>query len=207
MLRENQFPSSNIIVMMHDDVPRYRYIQGGIDYHEDLVVDYTSHDFTIDAFKNVMSGGRLVDPQGRKVLGSTTDDNVLLYFSGPSLMNSIYFPNRPVIAAEIQDILNDAYDGGKYDNMYLVMEAFNSGNVLNQLRLENLFVYALASVSDKWVGDVDYYSQSLLNVHPFTELWIKNVKMVLGKFDVWQFVTPNNKLHRRLIADENAPRN
>ena len=119
----------NIIVMAYDDIANSKYnpFPGKIFNHPDgkdvyagVIIDYYGKDVTPENFVAAITGDKdaVIKKDERttgKVLTSTSEDNVYIYFSDHGSDNSISFPSAYLFADELNDALNTMYQKKMYN--------------------------------------------------------------------------------------------
>ena len=102
----------------------------GVDVYEGVKIDYTGKDVTPTIFENVLTGNKTaVNGKGtERVLESTSEDNVFLYFADHGAPGLIAFPSAYLHS----DVLLSTFSkmNGKYRKLVFYLEVphcFNSG--------------------------------------------------------------------------------
>lgn len=89
VLRNHGFPAERIVLMMYDDVANSRENPhpgtlinkpGGKDVYKGCVKDYTGKEVTSANFLKVLQGDKSLKAQGKKVIESTSEDHVFVFF-------------------------------------------------------------------------------------------------------------------------------
>ena len=141
ILKENGIPAENIIYMAYDDVansssnpfPGQLFNKtNGTNVYDASVVDYKGGDVTAENFLAVLTGDEAT--AGGKVLKSTEESNVFVYYTDHGAPNLVAFPSGGYLYA---DKLNDAFETMKNKKMFkqltFYMEACESGSMFPSL--------------------------------------------------------------------------
>ena len=159
ILLQNKFNPDNIITLAYDDIahnirnpfkgkvfnkPSHKDV--GKDVYEGVKIDYTGKHVTPTVFEDVLTGNKAgVQNIGTgRVLESTAEDNVFLYFADHGAPGLIAFPNAYLHA----DVLLSTFAkmGGKYAKMVFYLEACESGSMFTKLPT-NTKIYALSAAN------------------------------------------------------------
>ena len=137
IMRRGGIPADHIITMMYNDVPfdEENPFPGELYNHpgnespnvyEGVVVDYEGEDVNPENFKKVLLGD---DSTGKKVLKSTENDNVFLFFSDHGGPDVICFPSADLEKEDFQSTLKKMHDKKMYNHFVLYIEACYSGTM------------------------------------------------------------------------------
>ena len=137
VLRKNNFSPDRIITFAYDDLvhnirnpykgkifnkPTYK--EAGVDVYEGVVIDYSGKDVTPTEFIAVLEGNKsaVAGKGSGRVLESTKNDNVFLYFADHGAPGLIAFPSQYLHA----DTLNEAFKKmlGSYNKLVFYLEVF-----------------------------------------------------------------------------------
>jgi len=155
-------PKENIIVMMYDDIafndvnPYLGNIINtpyGRNVYPGVPKDYTGGEANKERLRTVLLGGSPPkslqnSKHSGKVLNSTKDDNVFIYFSDHGAKGLVEMPNGdPLWADELLDILTEMKQLGKFKNLIFYLEACQSGSMFENLLHGGMNVYAMTSTS------------------------------------------------------------
>ena len=127
----------HIITMMYNDVPfaksnpfpgkLYNHPGDDVpDVYEGVVVDYTEKDVSPDNLVKVLTGD---DSTGKKVLKSTSEDNVFLFFSDHGGPNVLCWPSSDLSKKEFVDTLTKMHEKKMFKHFVLYIEACFSGSM------------------------------------------------------------------------------
>ena len=150
IFHKNNFPDSNIIVMMYDDIAyneKNPYKGNIINRHDGENVypgtlkDYTGDDVSPENFLNVLKGN-ITGTKGKKVLNSTENDNVFIYFTDHGGTNIVGFPNDYLYADQLNETLTYMYNNKMYNNLVFYLEACESGSMFSNILNDNMNIYA-----------------------------------------------------------------
>ena len=151
----------NIVVMAYDDIAnnqRNPYpgqvfnIPDGQDVYAGVVIDYFGKDVTPSNFVAVLTGDRSAVKKTDtrttgKVLTSTSNDNVYIYFSDHGSDNLIAFPSRYLYADELNDALKTMHNKGMYKQLVFYLESCHSGSMFNRLLPTNINIYTTTAAN------------------------------------------------------------
>ncbi|CAF3764313.1 unnamed protein product [Adineta steineri] len=153
ILHKNGIPDSNIVVMMYDDLaqnpanPTKGIIINhprGQDVYHGVPKDYTGTTVTPQNFINILLGDKAA-MQGigsGKVIESGPNDNVFLYFTDHGATGLVAFPNSVLYATDLNATITKMYNGKKYKQMAIYIEACESGSMLENILPNNINIYA-----------------------------------------------------------------
>ena len=118
----------------------------GPNVYEGVIIDYRNNMVTPDNYLSVLKGdtknGRL-----KKVLNSTKEDNIFLYFSDHGINGAMVFPdNKFLYADELQETFEFMQQKNMYKNIIFYMESCYSGSMFTDLNLD-LNIYTLTAAS------------------------------------------------------------
>ena len=164
ILTTNGIPVENIITMTYDDTAYnsanpfpgqvYNYLEDTVNEYKGFNKDYTKHLVTPDNFLAVLKGNS-THVHGRKVLKSSKDDHVFLYFADHGAPGLVAFPNETQVlyAHELMNAFQYMHDHHMYKEMVVYIEACESGSMFagqlskKQKTLLDLNIYALTAAS------------------------------------------------------------
>ena len=156
IMKKGGIPEDHIITMMYNDVPFAEenpfpgelYNHPGNDIpnvYEGIVVDYQKEDVNPKTFMKVLLGD---ESAGGKVLKSTKDDNVFLYFSDHGGFHNIAFPvGGYVFSEDLLKMIQTMHGKQMYKKFVLYIEACVSGSMFTDLP-EDLNVVAITAAND-----------------------------------------------------------
>ena len=149
------FPNSNIVVMIYDDIayneqnPYKGNIinrPNGLNVYPGTLKDYTGEDVNPKNFLNVLKGN-ITGTKGKKVLESTDDDNVFIYFTDHGASNLIAFPNDYLYADQLNDTLTYMHQNKMYKNLVFYLEACESGSMFSHILNKDMGIYATTAAT------------------------------------------------------------
>ena len=157
VLLNNGMPAENIIVFAYDDIA-YNYqnpMPGevyntpyGPNVYEGLNIDYRGEEVTPENFLGVITGDESrVTAQTVKVLKSTEEDNVFLYFSDHGSVGLIAFPDEYLYAEDLMTALNTMRDKKMYKKITFYLDASESGSMFEGVLPDNINVYAVTATN------------------------------------------------------------
>jgi len=112
----------------------------GKDVYAGVKIDYTGDDVTPQNFLNAIKGDSKAT--NGKVLESTAEDNVFIYFADHGATGLIAFPNEYLYATDFIAALTYMNENKKYKQMVIYIEACESGSMFNTLLPRNINIYA-----------------------------------------------------------------
>ena len=161
VMKRGGIPEDHIITMMYNDVPfsRYNPFPGQLynrpgddspDVYDGVVVDYEREAVIPENLLKILVGDESI---GGKVLKSTKDDNVFLYFSDHGGVGSIGFPYAYLHTKELLDAIQTMHDKQMYKKFVLYIEACRSGSLFVDLPTDlNVAVLTAANPSESSWG-------------------------------------------------------
>ena len=149
------FSQSHIILFAYDDIaynpknpfPGEVYNRpDGPNVYDGIIIDYSSNMVTPDNYLSVLKGdnknGKL-----KKVLNSTKDDNIFLYFSDHGINGAMVFPdNNFLYADELKETFEIMQEKKMYKNIIYYMESCYSGSMFIDLN-PDLNIYSITAAS------------------------------------------------------------
>ena len=137
IMRRGGIPADHIITMMYNDAaydwdnpfPGQLYNRPGDDspdVYAGVVIDYENKEVSVDNFKKVMLGD---DSTGNKVLKSTENDNIFLFFADHGGPDMLMFPSETILKEDFQDLLKQMHEKKMYKHFVLYIEAGYSGSM------------------------------------------------------------------------------
>lgn len=154
LLRSKGFAPEKIIAMAYDDIAKNEENPfpgqifnepDGDDVYAGCELDYTGSAVTAANFANVLLGNGTSSGNGR-VLESTEDDNVFLFYVDHGAPGIIQFPGDDVMhTQEFQTVLTQMHSKKMFGKLVVYMEACESGSMLEGLPT-NLGIYGVTAV-------------------------------------------------------------
>jgi len=154
IMKRNGVPKEQIVLMMYDDIayntanPYKGNIintPSGPNLYTDLSKDYTGADVTPANFLNVLIGN---SKDGKKVIKSTENDYVFIYYSDHGGPGVIGFPNEEgVWSDDITYVINYMRTNKKYSKLLFYIEACYSGSLFEDHLEDDLQVYAVTAAN------------------------------------------------------------
>ena len=146
----------HIITMMFHDVPTASsnpfpgqlYNHPGDDARDvyaGVVVDYEKTEVSPENLVKVLTGD---ESTGKKVLKSTEEDNVFLFFSDHGGADMLAMPGGNIHSKDLLNAIQTMYDKKMYKKFVLYIEACYSGSMFLNLP-EDLNVVAITAANDK----------------------------------------------------------
>ena len=146
----------HIITLMYNDVPfdeenpfrgqLYNHPGDDVpDVYDGVVVDYEKEDVTPENLLKVLTGD---DSTGKKVLKSTEEDNVFLFFSDHGGPDVLCLPNGDLHSKDLLAAIEKMHEKKMYKKFVLYIEACFSGSMFLNLP-DNLNVVAVTAANDQ----------------------------------------------------------
>ncbi len=162
----------NIIVFAVDDIANNRRnpfpgkvfnAPNGKDVYEGVVIDYFGNDVTPENFLAVLTGDAdAVSAKDKrttgKVLTSTQEDNVFIFFSDHGSDNLIAFPSKYLYSDELISALLTMHEKGMYKELVFYLEACYSGSMFENLLPTNISIYATTAANSRESSYAEYCS-------------------------------------------------
>jgi legumain len=150
-------PAENIIVFAYDDIANNAQnpIPGQVFNHPDgddvyagVKIDYSGEEVTPENFLGVITGDESrVTAQTVKVLKTTEEDNVFIYFTDHGSVGLIAFPDEYLYAEDLMTALNTMHDKKMYKKLTFYLEACESGSMFEGVLPENMNIYATTAAN------------------------------------------------------------
>jgi len=152
IMKANGIPTSNIIHMAYDDIASSPYNpfpgqifnkpNGPNVYFADEI-DYKGKTVNKTTFEAVLKGDKAT--AGGKVLESTENSKVFIYFADHGGTDLICFPSGPYLYSdELQQTIDYMYNNKMYSELVFYVEACESGSMFPNLKAEQR-VYAMTA--------------------------------------------------------------
>lgn len=135
MIKSKGFDEDKIIVFAFDDIAnnsrnpfpgkvfnKPTYSQPGVDVYQGVKIDYKGNDVNTKLFLNVLEGNKaaVFGKGSGKVLDTTPEDNVFMFFSDHGAPNLIAFPSEYLYADQLLATFNKIK--GKYNKFVFYLE-------------------------------------------------------------------------------------
>lgn len=196
IFHENNIPDENIIVMMYDDIANNTNnpFPGtiinkplGANVYKGVPKDYVGDDVNPDNFLAVLKGDS--SSASGRVLNTTKDDNIFIYFSDHGAVGLVAFPNSYLYAHQLMDALEYMYNNGKYNHLVFYLEACEAGSMFNNLLNSSMNIYATTAATptessyacyldplfQTYLGDL-YSVNWLENSDSFENIWNETLR-------------------------------
>ncbi|KAF4691865.1 hypothetical protein FOZ60_014506 [Perkinsus olseni] len=144
ILKRNGIPENQIITLSYNDVVNswrnpYRGklfnkptgTAPGVDVYQGCKVDYPGRQVSKDNVKRVLTGD--AGPFGRKVLNSTDNDYVFIYFVDHGGENHLELPREFIYKRELRSWLETMADKKMYKKLVFYVKACDSGSMFDGL--------------------------------------------------------------------------
>ncbi|MQL80219.1 hypothetical protein Taro_012670, partial [Colocasia esculenta] len=166
VLKSGGLNDENIIVFMYDDIanneenPRPGIIINhpeGEDVYAGVPKDYTGDDVNANNFLAVLLGNSSALTGGSgKVLQSSPNDRVFIYFAGHGTPGVLVMPNGLLYADELVGALKKMNDSGFYESLVFYLEACYSGSIFQGLLPDNISIYATTAANPEELSYATY---------------------------------------------------
>ena len=177
IMKKNGIPESNIIHMAYDDVandpenpfPGKLFNKpNGEDVYAGCNIDYKGAAVNPTNFLNILKGNAAgVSGGNGKVLKSTADSKVFIYFADHGAPGLIAFPSEYLYANDLNTALNYMHDNKMYSELVFYLEACESGSMFDGILKDNLNIYAITAANpdeSSW-GTYCYPDDQVNGVH------------------------------------------
>jgi len=190
VMKKNGIPLENIIVMMYDDIAHHHLnpFPGnlinephGPNVYTGIKVDYRGNDVTAENFLKVLQG----DAEGMKGIGtgrvieSTSEDNVFVYYADHGNKGLIAFPKRgSLYSKDLLAAIDNMHQKNKYKKMVFYIEACYSGSMFIRRLPKDIGVYAFTAANDhesSWACFFDDKRRTSL-ADEFSIRWMKDTE-------------------------------
>lgn len=156
MVINNGIPPENVIHLSLDDITwdDWNPLKGklfahknGPDVRKDCQIDYYGeNEDTKQNWFNVMKGDSEA-AGGKKVLKSTKDSKVFVYYIDHGNRGIVAMPDETVYADELQEVLKYMHDHDMYNELVFYMTACHGGSMFHNLLPEDTKIIAMTSAS------------------------------------------------------------
>jgi len=177
IMKKNGIPESQIITMAYDDVandPENPFPgkifnkPNGEDVYAGCNIDYKGDDVTPANFLSILKGDHAGVKGGNgKVLKSTADSKVFVFFADHGAPGLIAFPNEYLYANDLNTAFNFMHDNKKYGELVFYLEACESGSMFDGILKDNMNIYAITAANpdeSSW-GTYCYPDDQVNGVH------------------------------------------
>ncbi|VDK70726.1 unnamed protein product [Litomosoides sigmodontis] len=155
VVRSHGIPEKNIITMMYDDIAhnvnnpypgKIFHMPNGTDVYKGVKVDYSGDDVTPENFLAVLSGNKRAIKGGNgKVVSSTRNDHIFVYFTDHGGFGSVSFPNSMLTVKDLNNALEGMHRMKKFGRLVFYMEACESGSMFAKVLSKHINVYAVTA--------------------------------------------------------------
>merc|ERR1711957_834116 len=111
----------------------------GVDVYAGCKIDYSGKDVTPENFQKVLTGVST----GNKVLKSTSEDNVFVFFSDHGAAGLIAFPSSQLHKSDLQSTFDTMHSKSMYNKLTFYLETCESGSMFQGMTTPG--VYALSA--------------------------------------------------------------
>lgn len=160
LVHSNGIPPENIVTFMYDDIakdPANPFTgqifnaptekgKKGIDVYDSIQKDYTGSSVTPGIFLAVLTGNSSF-PGATKVLQSTVDDRIFIYFADHGAAGLVAFPMEYLYATDLIAALKQMFEQKTYARIVFYMEACESGSMFDGLLPADWRIYATTAAN------------------------------------------------------------
>merc|ERR1719329_1601805 len=153
-MKGSGIPAENIILMMYDDVAHSEDnpFPGKLfnnPHGRDLyatcgpAIDYRGEDVNPDTFVGILTG----EGSG-KVLGSTENDEVFVFFADHGAPGLISFPNDVLHQLDLQAALQKMSDAKMFNKLVFYLETCDSGSMFQNMSIPGVYAVTAAGPNE-----------------------------------------------------------
>lgn len=211
VVKSKGIPEENIILMMYDDVVNSmdNPFKGQLFNRPDGPdvyaicgdhIDYRGDDVNPQNFINVLTG------QGSgKVLKSTADDNVFVFFSDHGAPGLISFPSDAMHHSDLQGALQTMSDTKMFNKLAIFIEACESGSMFDKMQIPGVYALTAAGTDEPSWGAYCGFAANVNNTNlntcladMFSVAWMEDAEEtdVTQETLADQFETIDGRSHR-----------
>ncbi|KAK0410688.1 hypothetical protein QR680_005275 [Steinernema hermaphroditum] len=146
-----------IITMMFDDIathPENRFpgqlfnAPNGGDVYKGVKIDYKGNNVTPANFLAILQGQKdKVKGGNGRVIESTKNDKIFVYFSDHGAVGLIAFPTQMLTVKQLNDALKEMHAKQKYKELTFYLEACESGSMFENILKKDINVYAITAAN------------------------------------------------------------
>jgi len=153
-------PEDRIITMMYDDIARNQENPfpgklfnkpdphgAGIDVYSGCHIDYKGSSVTPRTFTDVLSG-----TGGGKVLKSSADDKIFVFFSDHGAPGLIAFPDDVLHKTKLQDTLKTMRAKNMFKQLVFYLETCESGSMFEDMNIPGVYAVSAANAHESSWG-------------------------------------------------------
>lgn len=200
LLKKNGVNQDHIIVMAYDDIvyDKKNPFPGkvfnnprGQDVYEGVKIDYRRDDVTPENYINVLTGNKkaMEGIGSGRVLESTSEDNVFLYFTDHGSRKLLAFPNDYLYAFQLIDALKSMHSKDMYKELVFYMEACYSASMFETLPRDlNIYVTTAANGKESSYANYCFPDDVIDGKHlgtclgdEYSSNWMESVEEMYGK--------------------------
>ncbi|VDO85397.1 unnamed protein product [Haemonchus placei] len=120
----------------------------GSDVYAGLKIDYRGSSVTSENFLAVLKGDKDAVKGGNgRVIESTEDDRIFVYFSDHGSIGLIAFPDDHLTAKRLHYALKEMHENHKFGQLVFYLEACESGSMFNTLLKNDMNIYAITAAN------------------------------------------------------------
>lgn len=191
VMRSKGIPEDNIILMMYDDIanhtdnpfPGKLYNKPdprgpGKDVYAGCKIDYSGDDVNPETFTNVLLGNGT-----GKVLKSTEEDSVFVYFVDHGAPGLIMFPDSELHVKDLQKTLKSMHTHKMFKKLVFYLETCYSGSMFDGMKVPGVYALSAANQTQNSWGaycgkeaEVNGTSIGLCLSDAFSAAWLEDAE-------------------------------
>ncbi len=152
ILKLHGFPDDHIILMIYGDIMYDRFnpypgnvanIPDGANVYNGVIEDYSGSDLTYMNIHHILTGNKTAmrNIGTSKVLESTSDDDVFIYYSDHGGSGVIALPEEEITVQELNDTLSEMH----FKRLVFYLEACESGSMFDGFLSPDGSIYAVSA--------------------------------------------------------------
>lgn len=164
VVRQKGIPEENIILMAYDDIANHKEnpFKGkifnkpdkrgpGVNVYAGCNIDYRRKEVSPKNFINVLDGAG----EG-KVLSSTAEDEVFIFFSDHGAPGLIAFPNAELHKMQLQKALRRMHRAKMFKKLVIYLETCESGSMFVNMRIPGVYAVSASGTDESsWAAYCD----------------------------------------------------
>jgi legumain len=200
LTKKGSIPAQNIIVMMYDDIahnsenpfPGQIFNHpNGTNVYAGVVIDYSGDAVNKTTFLKVLKGDKSA---GGKVLQSTANDDVFIYYADHGAVGLVAMPTGDVLYAnELMDALTYMHTNNMYHQVVFYLEACESGSMFDTILPANMSIFATTAANPDESSYAFYFWDPVGTYlgDEYSVRWMEDsdAKWVSGESLIQQFTT------------------
>ena len=193
IMREGGIPPDHIITLMYNDVPNSpdnpfpgklfnRPGNDSPDVYEGVIVDYKGSTVSPTTLMKVLLGDSTTR---NKVLNSTHNDNVFLYFADHGAPGALSLPSDNLYVDELINVIRAMHEKDVYNKFVLYVDACYSGSMFTRLP-DDLNVVAVTASNEQSPHMQFTVVMKLLLMEPIlVHVWVMSFLLLGWRVLIW----------------------